>query len=263
MEHSRLLTLTTLQLPQKPRRGVVMRFGSREERNRFLDCLRKCLGELLQVDLPPSSSSSSAGGGGEGEEEEGGKKGGKEGEGMSVALALLRERAVTLPKCEKEEGGEEGDGGSLFVPLTEAQALLVAERKETRRAFALLLDTEMDTSGLEDENGVMRREVGLLQAALAEKDEALAKALANVHDDQKGKRRRREGGREGGRGRIIVLDRQPSRGFLAGRSHFHSPSFPPSLPLYVIHPFPLPTERCQFYSPPPPSFPPSFPFSPL
>jgi len=240
MEHSRLLTLTTLQLPQKPRRGLVLRFGSREERNRFLDCLRKCLGELLQVDLPPSSSRAV----GEEEEEEGGKEGGKEvGEGMSAALALLRQRAVVVPKGKKEEGGEEGkeeeDGGSLYVPLTEAQTLLVAERKETRRAFALLLDTEMDTSGLEDENGVMRREVGLLQAALAEKDEALAKALASVHYDQKGRRGGREGGREGRKHFFGMKNDEPKIfiDFFADRARPLSltipssllPSLPPSL----------------------------------
>jgi len=181
---------------------------------------------------------------GEEEEEEGGKEGGKEvGEGMSAALALLRQRAVVVPKGKKEEGGEEGkeeeDGGSLYVPLTEAQTLLVAERKETRRAFALLLDTEMDTSGLEDENGVMRREVGLLQAALAEKDEALAKALASVHYDQKGRRGGREGGREGRKHFFGMKNDEPKIfiDFFADRARPLSltipssllPSLPPSL----------------------------------
>lgn len=189
-DHSRLLTLTTLQLPQKPRRAVVVRFGCREERNRFLDCLRKCLAELLQVELPPSSSVD----GEEGEEEGEGRaeEEGREGEGMSAALALLRERAVALPSGandggKEDETGEERreKGGSMYVPLTEAATLLVAERKETRRIFSLLLDTEMDTSALEDENAMMRRDVTRLQTALAEREDALAKALANVHDNLK------------------------------------------------------------------------------
>eukprot|EP00624_Nannochloropsis_granulata_P005246 evm.model.NODE_37006_length_97105_cov_39.404202.24 len=89
----------------------------------------------------------------------------------------------------------------MYVPLTEAEALLVAERKETRRTFSLLLDTEMDTSALEDENAMMRRDVMRLQAALAERDDALAKALANVHDNLKGRE-----GRKGGESHAFAME---------------------------------------------------------
>lgn len=194
MEHSRLLTLTTLQLPQKPRRGLVLRFPRREDRNAFLDGLRKCLGDLLQVDLSPATLEGLGEGGGEGRGE------------VSVWAKLLRERAKARPAFVREgeegaEGGKEGEDGALYVSLADAQAVLGAERREIKRTFGLLLDTEFDVNGLEDENRGLRAEVTRLALTLKGKDTELERA----HHEQKGEgwgggwQDRTGGGREGGR----------------------------------------------------------------
>jgi hypothetical protein len=99
------------------------------------------------------------------------------------------------------EGGKEGEDGALYVPLADAEAVLGAERREIKRTFGLLLDTEFDVNGLEDENRGLRAEVTRLALTLKGKDTELERA----HHEQKGEgwsggwQDRTGGGREGGR----------------------------------------------------------------
>jgi hypothetical protein len=86
---------------------------------------------------------------------------------------LLKRKAIFLPG----QGDEvEKDGGTLFIPITEAELFLTQERKETRRAFGLAFETSLDVNALEDENKALTKEVSILLSTLKDKDEYIAGA---------------------------------------------------------------------------------------
>jgi hypothetical protein len=86
--------------------------------------------------------------------------------------------------------GYEGEGPN-FIPLPDATLLMGQERRGTRQALALVLETAMDAGGLEDENRELCKAMARLQVGGFEHRGNVGGCDIDAHADTDAQRTRR------------------------------------------------------------------------
>ena len=142
-DNSRLVTLTTLQTPERSRRGLVLMFDKRESRNFFLDGLRKFLGDMQDQSPSPSEVSSS-----------------------------LKAQAITIKGYEKGQ----------VMPFDEVVRIVVSERKEQNNLLGQIVELSEDVNALEKEYRDLLSRLKKLSADNDLKDEEILKGKQIAED---------------------------------------------------------------------------------